>query len=339
MYKLKQIPEDFVVKEVSNVKIGDKGKYLYFKLSKREENTLDAVKQLSRELHLPEKNIGVAGNKDRNALTEQVCSLLGADKERLLKIKLDKIKIVFLGYGDVSVCLGDLEGNQFIIVVRNLETKTNITPLHYVPNYFDEQRFSENNMEIGRSLVKKDFKKAAELVDDYHGRDWLQEHPQDYVGALKKVTMRMLRMYVNAYQSYLWNETLARYLRLKSKKIHEVDYSEGKLIFIEDTDQFKELKIPIIGFGSEDLIKDVEIGQLIDVIMKEEDLSYSHFVIKQIPELTLEGEERAAFVEVKDLKVGKLEEDELNSGKKKVKLSFTLGKGSYATMVVKNLFY
>ncbi|MFH0701777.1 MAG: tRNA pseudouridine(13) synthase TruD, partial [Candidatus Woesearchaeota archaeon] len=75
MYLLKQIPEDFVVKEISNVAVSNSGKYIYFKLSKREENTLDAIKKLSQALHLPEKNFGVAGNKDRNAITEQICSV------------------------------------------------------------------------------------------------------------------------------------------------------------------------------------------------------------------------------------------------------------------------
>ncbi|MFA6461004.1 MAG: tRNA pseudouridine(13) synthase TruD [Candidatus Woesearchaeota archaeon] len=338
MYTLKQLPEDFVVKEVSNIPVKDNGKYLYFKLSKREENTLGAIKKLSQTLRLPEKNFGVAGNKDKKAVTEQICSVFGTTKERLLQVKLDTLTLKFLGYGDVPICLGDLEGNQFTIVVRNLEPKTKITSLHYCPNYFDEQRFSEHNVEIGRSLVKKDFKKAAELVDDYHGRDWLQEHPQDYVGALKKVTMRLLRMYVNAYQSYLWNETLVEYLKHNCKKVHEVDYSEGKLVFVDDADKFKDLKIPIVGFGGDDLIKDEESKSIIEGILRKEKITYSDFIIKQIPELTLEGEERAGFVEVKDLKIGKLEQDELNSGKQKVTLTFTLGKGSYATMCVRNLF-
>ena len=71
--------------------------------------------------------------------------------------------------------------------------------------------------------------------------------------------------------------------------------------------------------------------------MQEEDLSFNDFIIKQIPELTLEGELRNVFVEVKDMKIGKKEQDELNPEKKKVKVSFTLPKGSYATMLIKRI--
>ncbi|MEK6905375.1 MAG: tRNA pseudouridine(13) synthase TruD, partial [Nanoarchaeota archaeon] len=60
-------------------------------------------------------------------------------------------------------------------------------------------------------------------------------------------------------------------------------------------------------------------------------------IIKQIPELTLEGELRNVFIEVKDLKIGKKAKDELNLGKFKVKISFTLSKGSYATMAIKKI--
>ncbi|MBI4983604.1 tRNA pseudouridine(13) synthase TruD [Candidatus Woesearchaeota archaeon] len=113
MYTLKQIPEDFVVKETSNVLIGDKGKYLYFKLIKRERNTLEVLTKLADKLHLPEKQFGFAGNKDKHAVTEQVCSVLGASREKLLSVNLDKVNIEFLGYGSKPICLGDLEGNHF----------------------------------------------------------------------------------------------------------------------------------------------------------------------------------------------------------------------------------
>jgi tRNA pseudouridine13 synthase len=289
-------------------------------------------------LHLPEKNFGVAGNKDKQAITEQACSVLGTTKGNLLTVRLENITLEFLGYGDLPISLGDLEGNHFEIVLRNLEKEIKPKKISLMPNYFDEQRFSEKNIEIGRALVKKEFKKAVELVDDRHSLAWLQERPQDFVGALKKVPIRLLRLFVNSYQSYLWNETVSLYLKKNSLKFTELDYSGGKLVFVDNPEKFKDLKIPIAGFGGEDLIKDKEVKQIIDSLLRKEKISYSDFIIKQIPELTLEGEERAAFVLVKDLKIGKLEEDELNHPHKKIKFSFTLGKGSYATLCIKSMF-
>ena len=95
-------------------------------------------------------------------------------------------------------------------------------------------------------------------------------------------------------------------------------------------------EIPLIGFDTE--FGDDKIENIAVSIMKKEDIWFDDFVIKQIPELSREGEMRKAFVDVKEFSLGELEEDDLNLGKKKVKVSFILGKGSYATMVIKKLF-
>ena len=72
--------------------------------------------------------------------------------------------------------------------------------------------------------------------------------------------------------------------------------------------------------------------------MQNEQIEFNDFVIRAIPDLSSEGSERELYAEVKDMKIGELEKDELNKGKKKVKISFSLDKGSYATEVVKALF-
>ena len=77
MYKLKQIPEDFIVIEiptkaaekVAGTKGSDShqptigtpssGSYMYFKLRKRNWNTLDAVKEIARVLKNNENTISV----------------------------------------------------------------------------------------------------------------------------------------------------------------------------------------------------------------------------------------------------------------------------------------
>ncbi|MDP3699099.1 MAG: tRNA pseudouridine(13) synthase TruD [Nanoarchaeota archaeon] len=335
MYQLKQLPEDFIVIERPAVKIEVQGKYLYFWMKKRGKNTIDAVKELAKALRIREKDIGFAGSKDKHAVTEQLISLIGVKKEIVEELVVKQVVLEFYSYGTKPISLGDLQGNEFEIVVRNL-TKEKIEEITAVENYFDEQRFSENNVSIGRHLLKKEFAKAVSLIDDLKVKKYVEQKPTDYVGALKVLPVRLLRMYVNAYQSYLWNKTVALYLRKKGRALKTVSYSEGELLFVSNIEQFKDLKIPLIGFGHEDA-DDEEIQNIIDEIMKEENLSYADFVIKQIPELTLEGELRKVIVPVHDLEIGRKVNDELNHGKKKVKVNFTLPKGSYATMVVKRI--
>ncbi|MBI2667125.1 tRNA pseudouridine(13) synthase TruD [Candidatus Woesearchaeota archaeon] len=360
MYILKHLPEDFKVTEIPLILPQEKGKYLYFQLHKKNYGTMDAVQAIARTLGVQEKQIGFAGNKDKRAVTEQVCSVLGAGKERLQRIQIPGIKIIFLGYGDTPISLGDLQGNSFEIVIRNVEENELPRKVSFIPNYFDEQRFGKENIIFGKHLLRKEFAEAVNCLENADLFQYLQTHPNDYVGALKLLSIRLLRLYLNAYQSYLWNETLARYLQGKSEKVIEIPYSLGKFVFLEEKNleeiglkiDFQKLQIPIIGFDYESK-KNKETEKIIAEIMQKEELTAQDFILKQIPQLTLEGDLRKAFVEVKDLQIGVVagakrkqlenpqifvfENDDFHSGKKKVKVSFTLPKGSYATMVIRGM--
>lgn len=316
MYKIKQIPEDFVVKEKSSVKVLDKGDFSYFLLKKRNYTTLRAVQAIADYLRIPPKFIGFAGTKDKNAVTEQSISI----KKERVEISLKDIELEFKGCGDKPISLGDLEGNEFEITVRNLDDFNEFEEKGKFINLFGEQRFSTNNAEVGRAIVKKDFKKAIELIlvdeRDYKEKieDWIKKSPNDYIGALGKLPKKMLTFYLNAYQSLLWNKTA---MKLKDKE---------------------NMKVPIIGFGTDiDEIKDQELKSIINEIMKEEKLTERDFIIRELQGLSREGDERDLFAEIKNLKTEK-SEDELNKGKKKIRLSFSLSKGCYATEALKSMF-
>jgi tRNA pseudouridine13 synthase len=329
MYKLKQIPEDFIVKEIKRLDLSS-GRFAYVKVRKKLRNTLDVVREISKQLGIKDKKVGFAGSKDKHAITEQYFSIEGIKEDKIKLLDIENVWIEFIGYGKNPISLGNLEGNEFEIVVRNLDS-VNVKEISFVANYFDEQRFSVNNAGIGKHLIKKEFSDACKLIDDFRMKRYLEEHTKDYIGALKKIPSRLLRMYVNAYQSYLWNETLAKYL--DTFKSVEVDYSLGKFVFVSEK---LDLKVPLIGFDTE--FNDDKIKEIVNSLMEKEGISFDDFVIKQIPELSREGELRNAFIDLKEFKFGYVEEDDLNIGKKKVKVSFILGKGSYATMVVRKLF-
>ena len=84
-------------------------------------------------------------------------------------------------------------------------------------------------------------------------------------------------------------------------------------------------KIPLLGFGTE--IKDSLLKEIINKLLNKEKLTLRNFINKQIPELSLEGSNRDAFVEIKALKLLQ-ETDNL------IKLQFRLQKGSYATVAI-----
>jgi len=305
MYKIKQKPEDFSVKEISTIKIGDQGKYTYFLLRKRNYTTLRALEMTAKQLNIPLKKMGFAGNKDKKAITEQMCSAEGASETRLNNIKLKDISAEFKGKGSKPICLGDLKGNKFEIVIRNTDSKPKLRKTFV--NYFGEQRFSKNNAEIGKAIVKKDFKKAIKLILEGKGtierevKKHLEKSPCDYIGGLKRIPKKILSIYIHAYQSLLWNKQAKN----SSQEI-----------------------IPIIGFDS----------QINKNIMQEEKIKCRDFIIKQMPELSFEGGERKRIVKAENASISELQEDEMNTGKKKIILKFSLPKASYATEYIRQLF-
>ncbi|MBS3097641.1 tRNA pseudouridine(13) synthase TruD [Candidatus Woesearchaeota archaeon] len=308
MYKIKQLPEDFIVREINNIKAEGNGAYSYFMLKKKNYDTVKAIERIAAELKIPVKFIGFAGNKDKKAITEQIISIKTTKKTGNLKLK--DICLTYIGKGNEPISLGSNEGNQFMITIRDL-TNREINRLKkinkskiLIPNYFGEQRFSKNNIEIGISIIKKDFKKASELAG-------LKADNNDYIGALRKINKKTLTLYLHAYQSYLFNETVNQYLKI----------NKGKTI--------ENIKIPVIGFGTE--TGNNQLGKIIGNILKQEKISLRDFIIRQMPELSSEGTERDLFAEVKDFKIRKLE-------KGKATLSFYLPKGSYATVFIKELF-
>lgn len=318
MYKLKQIPEDFIVEEVSDQNFEKEGKYLICKLEKKNYNTEDAVQTLCRALNTIRKNIGYAGTKDRNAVTTQYVSLYMGSKERVSNLELKDITLEIVGRSKSPLSLGDLKGNEFTIIIRNLETNIKIKRIKKFPNYFDKQRFSKNNIRIGKSLIKKQFSDACEIIkeDNQYGsgvKEKLEKQPHNYTEALQQVPEKILLIYVHAYQSYIWNETVEEY----TKKERE------------------QTEIPLIGFGTE--IEDKELQKIIEKILTKENLTLRDFIIREFPYISLEGTSRKLYSEIENLEIGKEETDELNEGKKKISIKFFLKKGSYATMAVKHL--
>ncbi|MFH0868320.1 MAG: tRNA pseudouridine(13) synthase TruD [Candidatus Woesearchaeota archaeon] len=336
MHQIKQIPEDFIVKEINDIQFNDNGQYFYFILKKKNYNTLRAVQAIAKQLKINEKDIGFAGNKDKNALTEQFISVKNGNKN-IENIKIRDIELKYLGRGNEKIYLGNLKGNGFIITIRNLAKKEiekiknriNNDEIR-IPNYFGQQRLSNNNSLIGKALIKNNFKEAIDLIIgsnsdckeeiNYH----LKKQKNDFVGALKIIQFRLLKLYIHSYQSFLFNKTLEQYTRLikNNKDNHK------KLINDE--------KLPIIGFATE--INNKNIEKMINEILDKEKISLRDFIIKAIPDLSSEGSERNALIKINDFKIINQEKDELNKNKEKITVKFSLPKGSFATVLIDYLF-
>ncbi|MBT4717209.1 tRNA pseudouridine(13) synthase TruD [Candidatus Woesearchaeota archaeon] len=305
MYQIKAKPEEFVVIEKSTLEPKKDGEYACYRLEKLNKTTLESIIQIAKFLHIPLKHIGFAGTKDKAAKTSQLISIKGHPEKRLESFKSKEITLTALGRLDNPISLGKLEGNFFEIVVRSIDNAPK--ELKQFKNYFGEQRFSTNNTEVGRALIKQDFKTACELIDHKEIAESLSTQPTNFNAAIRKLPKKIIMLYLHAYQSFLWN-TIA-------EKIN------------------KDTILPIIGFGTE--FEDEEIEQAYKELMKKENITLRDFIIKPLPNHSLEGDSRQVYTKIKELIIGNLEEDELNKGKKKCTVKFFLEKGCYATEAVK----
>ena len=256
MYKIKQTPEDFIVKELSELNIEQNGQYAYYILKKKCHTTVDALQILSKKFKTPLKNFGFAGNKDRNAVTEQKISIFRGRKDAQTKfgtalggfenIKSRYIGLEYLGNGKNPISLGELEGNEFTITIRNINYKeakkiqSSENKIIKIPNFYGPQRFSKNNSLVGRAIIKGNFKKSVELLLENEGyaenkiRQYLEKNKNNYIEALRLIPLKTRKLFVHSYQSFLFNKIADKYLKFIGKK--------GKL---------KNIKIPIIGFNFE----------------------------------------------------------------------------------------
>ncbi len=323
MYKIKQIPEDFIVEEVPKLELGS-GPYTYFILEKKNWNTREALKAIASRLSIKEKYLNVAGIKDKHAISRQYVSVPNVSKQRLESLKIKDIKINVIGHGNERLKLGQIKANHFIVTVRNLDKKYD--KISFIENYYDDQRFGGRNAIIGKALVKGEYRKACYMLR-------LKWENSDYIGSLRKLGKNLLRIYVNAYQSLLFNEALSLYLKSKYKKYYTVDYSKGDFIFSDE--KLKNENFPIFGFLTE--FKNIDVAKIYKELTTKEKITKEHFIMRSIPEVSSEGNFRKMFVNIENFKVS-YSNDDLNRGKLKAVLDFSLPPGSYATIVVKKMF-
>lgn len=173
---LKTVPEDFVVKEISNPPDRkNDGAYTIASITSRNWETNRLVRLMSRSLKISRERIGFAGTKDKRAVTTQLMSFK-CPPDVLRGINLKDVYISNMYRGDRAISIGDLTGNSFEINVRNCKTSKDDTfriineDLRIInntggfPNYFGVQRFGSIRPVthlVGEKLVKGDIEGAV----------------------------------------------------------------------------------------------------------------------------------------------------------------------------------
>lgn len=119
--KIRMQPDDFAVREIPAYgPDGREGAHLLLTLHKRGVGSEDAILELSRQTGIPRPEIGLAGLKDKDAVTEQWISVPFAAGPRLAQFSHPAITLGQAHPHGNKLRRGHLHGNSFKIVVRDL---------------------------------------------------------------------------------------------------------------------------------------------------------------------------------------------------------------------------
>ncbi len=196
-FYFKQSPETFVVEEVPLYEFSGVGEHLILKVRKKNLTTWQMLQTISEQVGVKLKDIGYAGLKDKNALTYQYISMNKKYEERLQNFSHPNIKIVEITRHKNKIRLGHLKGNRFFIRLKKvlpvdakkIESVLAIIQREGMPNYFGYQRFGieGNNYILGKEIVE---------------------------GKRKERNKKKEKLFINAYQSHLFNLWLSKRVEL-----------------------------------------------------------------------------------------------------------------------------
>lgn len=219
------------------------------------------------------------------------------------------------------------------------------------PNFFGLQRFGGSRPVshlLGKYILKKDFEKAVKtylttisefesdkvtqlrknLAQNWDYKAFLEQipknfhyeivlakslvnNPNNYFKALNGISLRMRKLFVNSYQSYIFNELLSEYLNS----------------FHSESDIIKEFPL-VSPTASFNCLPDY-LQKHLDFLLANDDISLDDFKKSSFSFGTKKLRYRKTFISLEDFQF-QIEEE-------KVIVRFSLPKSTYATMIIREI--
>ncbi|MGB9853568.1 MAG: tRNA pseudouridine(13) synthase TruD [Candidatus Bathyarchaeales archaeon] len=307
------------------------------------------------------------------------------------------ISSYYLLGNNFQVVIREIRHSKSTINERVIKIVKDIEDVGGVPNFFGHQRFGTTRPIthlVGKALIQGDFKKAAML---FLAKSTPHEHPEsrqarkqlwktqdfkqalkdfpkklyyerlmlkhltkksnDFMGAFRRLPKKLLILFPQAYQSYLFNRFLSKRigLGLPLNKAEVGDYvvkldssglpitqacmvtSHETLPHINAEIETGRMRgaIPLLGFRQK-LSQGIQ-GEIEKQILDKEGVLPGNFKVKGMPELSLKGGIRTTLTPLNDFSLNKILRDDANPSKWKSQVSFMLHRGSYATVFLREI--
>jgi tRNA pseudouridine13 synthase len=318
---LRAQPEDFVVDEIPAYPPSGAGDHVFARIEKRGINTAQAVQRISRMLGVSERDVGVAGMKDRHAVTRQWISLPPpVTPEQVLALAVEDVTILEAARHAHKLRTGHVRANRFVLRVRDVAPDAAeraraildvLAKPPGAPNWYGEQRFGKagDNAAKGKDIV---------------------------LGGKPPRDKKLARLFVSALQSELFNAWLVAriadglYARvLAGDVLHKLG---GGMFTCEDaaTDEARlhagELVVTGPMFGDRMRAAAGDAGAREDAVLAAAGLARDSFAsVRAIAE----GTRRDATIQVGEPSVAAVDGT--------LEVAFTLPGGAYATAVMREV--
>ncbi|PCI80090.1 MAG: hypothetical protein COB20_03615 [SAR86 cluster bacterium] len=348
----KQEFADFRVDEQLSFKFTEKGEHAYLWVEKIDRSTVDVAKKLSEITGVHGSEIGYSGMKDRRAETRQWFSIkLPADRQAELgALESDSLRIVEIHRNSRKLKIGSHRSNHFKVLLRNcdgsrdqFEQRLAQIEAGGVPNYFGSQRFGRNLSNLNQVQAWMSAELATGLGADSSSTI------DAFAASIPKQRFKRSMLF-SAARSYLFNQLLSRRLELGNWN----GYMAGDVLNLDGTDRsfaletgvewdsilqqrLEEFDIHITGpLPGEIDPKDkyVSYGEAADI--EEAVCKQFNTLLAGLRHFGLKTARRPLRFRPIDLKWEWLQSEHAD-GASDLLLDFSLGKGAYATSLLREL--
>ena len=314
----------------------------------------------------------------------------------LESLNLSNISLRDLKYSHQPIRIGELWGNRFKILLRDIdidceEAKELISPLitTRLLNYFGIQRFGvtrPNTHLVGSCLVKRDFKEAIryllattsvyeppnltearlnlaedlvptkEMIDffpkDFRYEKSVMRHlikqESDYEGAISKIPPQVLTLFIHSFQSYIFNRLISHRIRNGISiqnpepgdfiiQLNEIHSGRDSWLYVteenleERTNLVEKgayaLAAPVPGYATK--TPESRQSDLLFQLLKDEEVKLRDFRNPDNRHLDSPGGFHLVSI--------KLHNPEIRCTQNGLQICFSLRKGSYATVVMREI--
>jgi tRNA pseudouridine13 synthase len=302
----------------------------------------------------------------------------------------EMLSLFYLLGNNFTITARNIEASESAIQERVQQTIQELGAVGGIPNYFGHQRFGTTRPVthlVGKALSQGRFEDAAMLflanpgpyehpqsrqvrqqLQDTHDFKWaadnypkqlrfermmlmhLAEYPTDYVGAFRRLPEKLLALFVQANQSYLFNRFLSERLK-RGLPLNEAvagDFVVGversglplttmeKLVTEANLDQINasvkagkmRVALPICGLRQK--LSGGIMGEIEHEVLSSEGVDDGPVRLNELSRVGGKGGLRTALTPIRDFKL-------LSCSEGKLQVSFMLLRGCYATILLREI--